>query len=178
MLNEYFPQRTNIVINQLKNAGLYSNVTPPTIRLNNDIVKDDFNVILKSDVVKIDYNNNVYYTINGKEPVDWATNQNGDVTSSAIRLNNDNTNILSNAQAGDTIVVKAIRKEGNNWSASWSPTVEYSFFVYDPNSINEATAIAPQSNGIFDMQGRRLRDDRMPKHQGIYIINGKKVFIK
>ncbi|MCR4769871.1 MAG: CotH kinase family protein [Bacteroidaceae bacterium] len=178
MLNEYFPQRTNIVINQLKNAGLYSNVTPPTIRLNNDIVKDGFNVILKSDVVKIDYNNNIYYTINGKEPVDWATNQNGDVTSSAIRLNNNNTNILSNAQAGDTIVVKAIRKEGNNWSASWSPTVEYSFFVYDPNSINEATAIAPQSNGIFDMQGRRLRDDRMPKHQGIYIINGKKVFIK
>lgn len=173
--NEYFPKRTNILINQLKNVGLYSDITPPTIKLNNKVVENDVNVILKSDVVSIDYNNDIYFTTNGKEPVDWATNQQGSVTSSATKLTyNNNSNILANANANDTIMVKAIRKEWNNWS----PAIEYTFIVYDPNSIAETQAIAPQSNGIFDMQGRRLRDDKLPTTKGVYIINGKKVLVK
>ena len=42
-------------------------------------------------------------------------------------------------------------------------------------SISNVTKVNVPVNAIFDLQGRRVSE---PKAPGIYIINGKKIFVK
>lgn len=77
---------------------------------------------------------------------------------------------------GGPLRVRAISKEGTEWSAM----IEREFFVDVSTDIADVAAPSSLHNeGIFDLQGRRISVSSeytgLPK--GVYIVNGKKVII-
>ncbi len=94
MYDEYFPQRTSIVINQLKNAKLYSSINAPIVKrngvtVNSHIVKFDnpMSVTLnKSNDVGV-----IYYSTDGVDPREIG----GDISKSAKIDNNKPIEISS-----------------------------------------------------------------------------------
>ena len=58
---------------------------------------------------------------------------------------------------------------------SWHTIKQMTFTMPEPASINN-TIQMPQAQGIFMLDGRRL--EALPQKRGIYIQNGKKIFLK
>lgn len=174
LLESYFPRRSDVLISQLKEKGWYSDVPPPEIRLNGTT---DLNnpVISFGDIMNFKTSYMVYYTLDGTDPVSWARSSNGNITSTAFKYA-AGSNILANMNwnEAETLTVKAVCKNGNNWS----PIIERRFAV-DTSTDITMPAIDSQAGkeGIYDLSGRRLDSDTVLK-SGIYIINGKKVLVR
>ncbi|MEZ6120758.1 MAG: CotH kinase family protein [Pirellulaceae bacterium] len=62
LLNEYFPQRTGILLQQLIDAGLYSPIEPPALNATRDIVPTGFELNASAPA------GTVYLTTNGTDP--------------------------------------------------------------------------------------------------------------
>jgi hypothetical protein len=70
MLNTYFPKRTDIFLDQLRNKGLFPSVNAPVFKINNNPVTSKF--INSNDVLTISSEEGViYYTTDGSDPVIW-----------------------------------------------------------------------------------------------------------
>ena len=68
MLGEYFPQRTNRLINQLKQAGLFPNINAPRFLINDQQVTN--NRINKNDVLIMESTSgDIYYTNDSSDPL-------------------------------------------------------------------------------------------------------------
>lgn len=62
LLNDYFPKRTNIVLNQFKNKGWYPSVEPPAFNQHGGAVQAGFTLIMTAPAGEI------YYTLDGQDP--------------------------------------------------------------------------------------------------------------
>ena len=173
LLDSYFPYRSAVLINQLKEKGWYSTITPPEIRLNG-VVAPEANSICFGDMMNFKNSYVVYYTLDGSDPVSWTTNSYGVVSPSARRYT-VSTNILSDIswENTDTLTVKAACKNGRDWS----PIIERQFAVEKTTDISTPT-IAGQATreGIYDLGGRKISNET-ELQPGVYIINGKKVLL-
>ena len=78
ILYNYLPTRTVTVLNQLKNKGLYLTDSPPQFNVFGGIVEKGFEVELTSTIGE------VYYTLNGLDPLIPASNPNGNYTKTVI----------------------------------------------------------------------------------------------
>ncbi len=114
LINQYFPARTQVVLNQLIAEGLYSNVTPPVFSQNGGVVAPDFRLTMSAPA------GTIYYTTDGSDPRLIG----GDIAPVASEYNIEGVAIT------DTMVVKARAKEGN----VWSPLVQATFYGF--TSVN------------------------------------------
>jgi hypothetical protein len=114
LINQYFPARTQVVLNQLIAEGLYSNLAPPVFSHNGGIVAPDFELTMSAT------EGSIYYTTNGTDPRLIG----GNISPDASEYSSEPVIIT------DTMVVKARTKDGN----IWSPLVQATF--YGSTSVN------------------------------------------
>lgn len=123
-LNNYFPQRTDIVIDQLKDAGLLPEIDPPYFSVANQRV-DSTNVTFESGgVLRVENGNqygSIYFTIDGSDPRDAA----GAISSSAV--NGDMSYALNLVQSS---IINARVFDGTEWSAVATLRVNVNDYVY------------------------------------------------
>ncbi len=100
LVNTYLPQRTAIVLNQLRAQGLYPNNTAPVFSQHGGRIAPGFALTMTA-------TNTIYYTLNGADPRVYGTGAVSPLSQSytgAITLN-------------ESTVVKARTRAGTNWSA-------------------------------------------------------------
>ncbi|MEN6574809.1 MAG: lamin tail domain-containing protein [Phycisphaerales bacterium] len=62
LLNDYFPQRTSIVLNQLKSKGWYPSTDAPTFNQHGGAVEAGFGIVMTAQ------SGDIYYTLDGEDP--------------------------------------------------------------------------------------------------------------
>lgn len=62
LINDYFPRRTNIVLNQLKTKGWYPTIEAPTFNQHGGMVESGFSLEMTAPF------GDIYYTLNGEDP--------------------------------------------------------------------------------------------------------------
>jgi hypothetical protein len=112
ILNNYFPARTDIVLGQIKAAGLYPVINPPLFRHTSDTLLTSIITIDPGYGVKIQkpasVNGNIRYTIDGNDPRAIG----GTVSSYAL---NGGDSVAVTVHT--TTILKARIQNGSNWSA-------------------------------------------------------------
>lgn len=109
--NDYFPVRTAIVINQLKQSGLYSNLAPPIVKNSGSLIEGINYIITTATDISISNANTsgtVYYTIDGSDPRLIG----GAVSSKALTAG---SNFIMNIKA--STLLKARVYDNGQWSA-------------------------------------------------------------
>jgi hypothetical protein len=109
-LNEYFPQRTDIVINQLKDEGLLPTVIAPVYKKNNVLIEDaqiEFTPGNTLSIIKQSGTGSIKFTVDGSDP---RLIGNGVSPTAVDGGNQTNISILQ------TTIVKARVFSGGNWS--------------------------------------------------------------
>ena len=112
--NNFIPFRTNIVIDQLKVAGLYPNIKAPVIKTADGIIAKSDHLIISALNVGIENPNTsgtIYYTLDGTDP----RKQGGSISQSAL-FSLNTVNITVNTSA----VLTARVLDGSEWSAARS----------------------------------------------------------
>lgn len=108
---EYFPYRSNIVVNQLKDEGLLSEVPTPEVRMNNTLIGSDAIEIAQGSVLSIrnvHTSGSIKYTVDGTDP----RSAGGAVAASAL----DGGNLIDQVFLQTTILKARIYANGD-----WSP---------------------------------------------------------
>lgn len=112
IMNNYFPYRTNIVLNQLKTANLYPNIDPPEFINNGKEINSRNLEVEPGYILKIQNPNNtngsILFTLDSNDPRII-----GGETSGAAQDGGDEIEIPINS----TTVIKARIKNGTTWSA-------------------------------------------------------------
>jgi hypothetical protein len=111
LYERYFPYRTDIVINQLKQAKLFSVPSPPLCYKDENILSDEINYFSGSVDLQISNPNSsgeICYTLNGEDP----RKPGGAKSSSCISSEQD----LSLNITGTTIILARVKKD-NEWSS-------------------------------------------------------------
>jgi hypothetical protein len=106
LLSNYFPYRSDIMLNQFRAAGLYPSVAAPAFNQHGGHVPADFNLIISNP----GGSGAVYYTTNGVDPRVAVTG----AVSPGARVYIDATPLRLNASA---VVKSRVRDAGGNWSA-------------------------------------------------------------
>lgn len=122
MQEKYFPHRTSVVINQLKLAGLYSNLLAPVVKLNNIPILDSYYEFAEITTFSLSNTNPVglvYYTTDGNDPRDIG----GGISSNAM-ISEDGDTPLSIFHT--TILKARVYDKGN-----WGPLEQVSFMKTD-----------------------------------------------
>jgi hypothetical protein len=101
-VRSWFPQRTGILLNQLRNAGLYSLLNPPAFAPFGGLVPPGYSLALSN----ANAGGAIYFTLNGPDPRLW-----GGALSGAAQLYSAPLT-LTNA-----VTLRARVKDGANWSA-------------------------------------------------------------
>ncbi|NPE30639.1 T9SS type A sorting domain-containing protein [Methanococcoides sp. SA1] len=116
VITKYFPFRTNIVINQLKDSGLYPNINPPLYRGSGTIT--DESIIVDSGYELQIKNENgtgtIYYTLDGIDP-----RKIGGYISPNAQSGETEVNLTINT----TTVIKSRIKTDDEWSALHELTI-------------------------------------------------------
>jgi len=107
-LNTYFPNRTNVLIDQFRNNGWLGSIEPPAF--NESEFQDNPSGTTTSDgsfsLINPNGSGTLYYTINGADPREKG----GIVSADALPYSNE-------IVVTQTIFLKARVKDGENWSA-------------------------------------------------------------
>jgi len=171
---EFFPQRTDNLIAQLKKKGWYATVEAPVFLVNGQRVVDGDTISL-SDELFLSQGSYIMYTTDGSYPVSWEENTLGEETPQAILYSKEN--LAQSLPAGE-VTLRAISKNNSNWSA----TVTRKVFVVDEQANGIARIknekITDKNEGIYDLSGRKIDSSLFTLHsslkKGVYIKNGKK----
>ncbi len=111
LLNDFVPFRTDVVIQQFKNLGIYTSLLPPVLSNNGtDLVGGEANLATNTSV---SFNNpnpsgTIYYTTDGTDPRLVG----GNTASNASSISND-----ASIQIAYSTNIKARIKNGADWSA-------------------------------------------------------------
>lgn len=108
LLDNYFPLRTDMLIEQLRQAGLFPELDAPYVLINGKNTFNEF--IKKGDRLQVRANEGtVYYTIDGTDPVHW---ENGKGTPSANAKRFGSTIVLD-----QSVWINARAYSNGEWSA-------------------------------------------------------------
>ena len=104
LIRDYFPNRTNMFINQLREADLFPDIDAPQFLINGQPKIDNY--INPGDVLSMPSGSvTIYYTTNDTDPL-----MNGTVSPSALIYSEP-------IELSHSIHIKARKREGNTWSA-------------------------------------------------------------
>ncbi len=168
----YFPYRTGNVVQQLKDKGWYSRTEEPRLCIN-DTETSAADTISINDIVTLKASGTVYYTLDGTPPVSWLTDEKGRLSATVCKSSGKNILAGYDSNGGDTFTLRAITKNGSDWSAA----IQHTFVIKElTTAIHDipASQLSDRRKGIFTIDGRRLPEGSSLA-PGIYIINGKKV---
>lgn len=128
----YFPYRTAVVLQDIKDIGLYPSINPPNIRKGGvDILTDTISLNISDNIQMVNSNGttgDVYYTTDGSDPRAIG----GNVGVSAINGDDDVTITITT-----TTVLKTRVLNGS----TWSPLNEVRLSVADPLSDLRVTEV-------------------------------------
>jgi len=182
---EFFPQRTANLIDQLRKKGWYANVDAPVFLVNGRKVADGDTIFLSDELI-LSQGSYIMYTTDGSYPVSWEDNMVGEATPEATLYSKEN---LAQLLTPGEVTLRAISKSGSNWSA----TVTRKVFVIDEQAdgVNEELRVkseeglarrpegeSPFANAVYDLSGRMINSQSSTLNsqfkKGVYIKNGKK----
>ena len=171
---DFFPQRTDNLIAQLKKKGWYATVEAPAFLVNGKRVADGDTINLSDDLT-LSQGSYILYTTDGSYPVSWVETTLGEETPQATLYSKEN--LVQSLTPGE-VTLRAISKSNNNWS----PTVTRKVFVVDDvtDGINEELRVKNEefAGAVYDISGRRINSQFIIHNsqlkKGVYIRNGKK----
>ena len=171
---EFFPQRTDNLIAQLKKKGWYATVEAPVFLVNGRRVADGDTINL-SDELTLSQGSYILYTTDGSYPVSWVETTLGEETPQATLYSKEN---LAQSLTPGEVTLRAISKSNSSWSA----TVTRKVFVVDDvtDGINEELRVKNEefAGAVYDISGRRINSQFIIHNsqlkKGVYIRNGKK----
>jgi hypothetical protein len=149
MYTDYFPLRTGIVIEQMKDVNLYSDLEPPVVTRAGTTLTGQVYDIPVDFVLSVDNPNasgTVYYTLDGSDP-----RRIGGIISNRAIASEDHAEIT----IGSSTILKARVKLDNEWS----PLKQVFFFASEEDYTNlKVTELAyhPQE----EIQGADTTDDK------------------
>jgi hypothetical protein len=112
LLENYFPDRTEILISQLRAEGLFPEVDAPVFLVNGS--EEYSGYIKKGDELRMTTESgSVYYTTNGSDPVVWDENGKGSVSINASRYS-------SSIVIDKSMIIRARTFNNGEWSAMQS----------------------------------------------------------
>ena len=126
VINEYFPQRTNVFINQLRQANLFPQLTAPQLLINGTPISQNQCLITSGDTLTMSVvTGQIYYTTDGSDPVTSAavgtTNQTLSAASdgeiSNVRLTASAIEYSAPLQLNRSTYIKARNYRNKVWSA-------------------------------------------------------------
>lgn len=171
---KYFPERSRILLSQIKDQGWTFETEMPIIKING-VEDEDADTISFNDVLKLKQNGVGYFTLDGSAPVTWLASSSGKLGKTTTRYSGKNLLENYDWSNGNIITIRAISRGSNDWSI----TTERTFYVKDvPDGMEDIIASnTTHQDGIYDLSGRQFPDQaNLPK--GIYIINGRKVVVR
>lgn len=146
------------------------------MRLNSQPLGADVDTLTHADVLTFTNYRSVYFTVDGSQPVSWASSSSGTLQPEARRFANG-MNVLDEVDfsTARTLTVRAIMRGS---SSNWSPTVERTFVLDQVSGIVlvRSGEIA-SDDAVYDLLGRRLPDGS-PLRKGVYVKNGKKILVR
>lgn len=171
---EFFPQRTDNLIAQLKKKGWYATVEAPAFLVNGKRVADGDTINL-SDELTLSQGSYILYTTDGSYPVSWVETTLGEETPQATLYSKEN---LAQSLTPGEVTLRAISKHNSSWSA----TVTRKVFVVDDvtDGINKELRVKNEefAGAVYDISGRRINSQFIIHNsqlkKGVYIRNGKK----
>ena len=174
---EFFPQRTEKLIAQLKQKGWYATVQAPSFLVNGEKLTDGDTISLY-DELTLSQGSYIMYTTDGSYPVSWDDNATGQGTPEATLYSKEN---LTNNLSAGWVTLRAISKNGSNWSATVTRRVyvvdEEADFVLVPYSRPSSLEGAVEgAEYAFDLSGRKI--DHSQQRNGLFILNNKKIIRK
>ena len=141
LLNDYFPQRTSIVLDQLKRRKLYPAVVAPTLSQYGGVVDSSSDIVLSAP------QGTIYYTTDGGDPrlAGGAVSANAATYTSALRF-----------QENTTLKARVLR------DGTWSALVEAPFLIASavPLRITEINYHPHAANPIAGMPEADVENDR------------------
>ena len=66
LVNDYFPQRTGILVQQFRDAGLFPSIDAPVFNTHGGMLAEDFQLVMSAD-------HPIYYTLDGSDPRVYGT---------------------------------------------------------------------------------------------------------
>ena len=172
--DDFFPQRTDNLIAQLKKKGWYATVEAPVFLVNGRRVAGGDTINL-SDELTLSQGSYILYTTDGSYPVSWVETTLGEETPQATLYSKEN---LAQSLTPGEVTLRAISKSNSSWSA----TVTRKVFVVDDvtDGINEELRVKNEefAGAVYDISGRRINSQFIIHNsqlkKGVYIRNGKK----
>ena len=128
--DNYFPVRSAIVINQLKDAGLYSTLAPTVIKRNGIALGENLSFLAPM-VITLENPNSkgkIYYTTDGSDPRLIG----GTVNASAVTAENNSSLSISK-----TTIIKSRIVDGLTWSAMNEISFSYENEDYSSLKVTE-----------------------------------------
>ncbi len=123
MREEYFPKRTDEFVDQMKKAGLFPSVDAPVFKVNGNAINSGD--IYKGDIITIaSSSGKIYYTVDGKDPVDMYQNGVEAISKSAKKY-------VSQIIPENSFCLKARTLSDNVWSA-----LNEKLFTFKDTTIN------------------------------------------
>ena len=173
LLKQYFPVRTNNVIQQLRNKGWLPNAEAPAIFIDDIEIGYGLQPYCTESRLTMT-GTNIYYTLDGSAPVNWFNNDAGALSPTA-KAYTEGDNVMEDVpewSLPDTITLRAIC----NVDGEWSPIVTVRLAVDSPTLVSLPRPEKPKMEGLFDLSGRRITARDLK--QGIFIVNGKKRVVR
>lgn len=140
LLTSYFPSRTGIFVRQLQSRGWFPEAKAPELYLDGAMLDYRTYRLSYGSVLRAE-GDEVYYTLDGTDPVTWDNGPAGTLSGSARRAE-PGGDMLEGADwysMPDTLVVRAISRT----AGEWSPIIGVSFAVERPTPDFAFSASAP-----------------------------------
>jgi hypothetical protein len=137
LLKDYFPKRTDIVYNQLKELGLVSEIEPPVFSSYGGQINSSIQLTMTAPQT-------IYYTLNGLDPREAGS---GNTASFAVKY-------TSALQINGDCTVKARAKQGSVWSALTEATFTRENLSSTPMVNNDILKVYFRDNAINCELGR------------------------
>lgn len=163
MVEQYFPQRSEVLIQQVAETDWYSTVTAPQVLVNGTPLNTYQDTIEVTDLISIQGTGLRYYTTDGTDPLKWSK------TGTAKRPALSDACRQPFSLAGTCTL--RVRQYANS---QWSPLVERHLVVNGSTSIHQPQQSGEDTFRAYDLSGRLLpAKDLHELPHGIYIIRYK-----
>ena len=134
LMDNFFPQRTQILLQQLKDAQLYPAVNAPVFSMDAGLYEDSISLDMSSE-------GTIYFTTDGKDP---RVAQSGKVHSSAQVF--DESLLL-----GEDVLIKARCQKNGEWSALVEKA--YSFHIAPQPPVDALLPVEQDDTKVWYQQG-------------------------
>lgn len=144
MLENILPYRRDVFVNQMKARGLFPEIQAPVIYLNEEVYKGQ--AIFQSDIISLDCESgDIYYSLDGKDPVEWDAEGNGQVSATAKKYMRQEFMLEV-----DTFCLMARVQKNGKWSA-------LSQITLSPSQV-QTSLKSPQTAHLFETEATLVAD--------------------